>query len=126
MSTYRLADTHNVALGSLGVLSPQPKGDPVAPVQRNSAVSGAIHDQGKFVVWRWNTLKDEAALLAVLTTHGLHNADSNDVTIYTRSERLVWTRYNATCILPQANTDFRWEFPFLRALEITFIKLTAL
>lgn len=123
---YLFADTHNVALGSLSVLSPQPKGDPVAPVQRSHATSGTIHDQGKFVVWRWNTLKDEAALLAVLTTIGLHNADSNDVTIYTRSERMVWTRYNATCIFPQAGADFRWEFPFVRGLEITFIKLTAL
>lgn len=126
MSTYRIADGHNVALGSLTVLSPQPKGDPVAPVQRSYATSGTIHDQGKFVVWRWNVIKDESAFFALVTALGVSAADSDERTIYTRSERLIWTRYNATCILPQANADFRWEFPFLRGLEVTFIKLTAL
>lgn len=126
MSTYRVADGHGVALGSLTVMSPQPQGDPVAPVLRSHGVSGVVHNQGKFAVWRYSHLASVAEYLAVLTLIGLHNADSNDVTIYTRDERFAFTRYNAKAILPQPMVDMRWQEYFPRGIDIYFIKLVAL
>jgi hypothetical protein len=126
MPSYSLADTHNVALVSLSVISPQPRGEPVAPIQRNFAISSIPHDHGKFAVWHWSMLETEAAYLTLLTTLGLHNASYNDVTIYTRNERMVWTRYNARATLPLMGDDVKWQDFFVRGLSVTFTRLEAL
>ena len=126
MSTYRVADGHGVALVDLTVIVPQPQGDPVAPVRRESGISGVIHNQGKFAIWRYSHLASVAEYVQVLTYLGLQNADSNDVTIYTRDERFAFTRYNAKAILPQPMVDMRWQEYFPRGIEIHFINLVAL
>lgn len=123
---YLVADGHDVLFASLAAIAPQPQGDPAAPVQRAFGISMVPHDQGKFAVWRWTSLASESAYLTVLTTLGLHNADYNDVTIYTRSERMLWTMYNARAIFPQMGTDARWSQYFPRDISVTFQLLEVL
>ncbi len=126
MPLYSVADGYNVALVSLTAVTPQPAGDPVAPVARTTAVSGAIHEQGLFCAWRWSVIKDETAYLALLTQFGLHNAETNEVTIYTRNQRLQWARYNALVTYPEPLADMRWERAFARGITLNFTKLVAL
>lgn len=126
MPVYSVADGWNVALVSLVALDPQPEGMPVMPVVRNYAVSGTVHEQGGFVDLKYSALDSEADYLAVLTQFGLHNADTNEITIYCRNGRLVWTRYNGLAVYPEAGQDMRWQQFYPREIVIRVKHLVAL
>lgn len=117
MSTYRVADGHDIALGSLTVLSPQPASQGVKPTRRNPAADGAITEDGLYVELEWSVIETAADYLALLTTFGLHNATSNDITIYARDSRWVYTRYNGKAIVPELGRDADWQY-FARNVTI--------
>lgn len=126
MPLYAVASGWNVALGSLVALDPQPQGDLVAPVVRNESASGQIHEIGGSVTLHYSTLEDEAMCLAVLTQYGLHNALTNQVTIYCRNGRMQWTRYNGVARLPKPNSEMKWSQYFARDIDVIINRLVAL
>lgn len=122
----KIADGHNIALLSLVAVDPQPEAQPVQFVQMRYGLSGVPHFQGGFCLWRHMVLEDEDQVLAVLTQYGLHNADYNDVTIYTPDPRTQMARYNARVVLYEPGTDLNWNDFSPRGLVVHFTRLERL
>lgn len=125
MSTYRAADGHDVVLGSLVDLSPQPSADPAQVTQRDYAADGTVSDQGLFTIWRWSVVANVTEYQAILTALGILSATSNEVTIYTRSPVGTFTRYNGLVVQPLAGNEIAQRDYFLRDLEIVIKGLVA-
>lgn len=125
LAYFAIADGFNVAEGSLTRVTPQPQGQPVAPVVRNHGLSGIVHDYGAWCEWRWPVVEGDSEWLALMTLLGLHNALNNEVTINTRSNRVQWARYNALATLPEPMTDVRWNY-FPVDTVVRFTRLVAL
>lgn len=124
MSTYRVADTFDVALGSLTVLSPQPRSDGTKPTRRNYAADGTISDDARYAELEWDVIETAAAYLALLTTFGLHNALTNEVTLYLRDETFAFVRVNAIVHRPELGRDAGWNI-FARNVTILATNIVA-
>lgn len=121
MTSYRVADGHDVALGSLTVLDPQPASPGLQYVQEAWGGSGPYR-QGPYWVFSWNNV-DESTLRSILTAFGLDAAETNDVTAYGQDDRFNWVRKNGTAYrsVPGAGIDRRpLRFP---SLEIVIVNL---
>lgn len=118
MSDYRVADGFNVALGSLTVLSPQPRSTGIQYTRRSYAADGTPINEGAFVELIWDILQDDAALQEILVTFGIYTATSNDVTVYVRNENFDYVRMNGRAIKPQIGEGLQWSKYFPRGLTI--------
>lgn len=117
MSTYKVAVGH-VAAGSVVLVNPQPTGEAAAPVERDYALSGKVHDQGLFVVWRWEMVESEAEYIALIAQFGLNNGDSWPVTIYTPNKRYAYGYFHGTAQLPEPGSDIKRNNYFLNDITI--------
>lgn len=117
-SDYRAADGHDVALGSLTVLDPQPSADLIQATRRTHGGDGSVYDEGKYIIWRWNVVANETEYQSILSDLGVQSALTNDVTVYSRSEDGSYVRYNGTAIRPQPGPDVRQQNFFLRNVEV--------
>jgi hypothetical protein len=114
MSNYRIAIDFDRPLGSLTVLNPQPRSSGVLPTRR-TYTGNSILDEGLYCEWIWDGgIDDGVAYRTLLTTCGLLTARMCPVTIYTRDDRFVDTRYNGIAVRPEPV----WEqyFPRLTVL----------
>ena len=114
MSTYRVSTGHDVALGSLTVLSPQPSSAGLQYAAEEYGADGTVNRQGAYVELRYELLADKSEYQTILTNFGLLNAASAAVTVYVRDENYDWARMNGTAIKPPAN----WERFFPRSITI--------
>jgi hypothetical protein len=104
MSTYRVATGHDVVLGSLTVLSPQPSGDAVIQTTRRTfSADGSVADQGRYIELNWSAY-----------TSAL-------VTVYVRDEVFTWVRMNGTAIRPEPGRQVRWGEVQSRPLGISIL-----
>lgn len=122
---FLIADGHSVPLVSLVAIDPQPEVGPIQFVSVTYGLSGVPHFQGGFCVARWGVLEDEAQVLSVLTQAGLHNADFNDVTIYTLDHRMQWGRFNARVVLPEPGADMKWQEFSPKDFTLHFTRIAA-
>lgn len=118
MTTYRVADGFNVALGSLTVLVPQPASAGIQYARQSFAADGTPIKEGPFVELVWNVLGTKTQYQSVLNYFGLFNADSNDVTVYVRDERFDYVRMNGKAIKPLPENGVQWRRPFPRNITI--------
>ena len=122
MSTYRVADGHDVILGSLAVLVPQPRSKGIETTRRTFAPDGSVYDEGRFVQLEWTMLPDQATLATIWTAFGVYqspiNINSNLVTVYVRDEMFLWVRMNGTAIRPNPGKDMAWKDYFPRQITI--------
>ena len=121
MSDYRVADGHDVVLGSLTVLDPQPKSEGIRPTRRTFAADGTVYDEGRYVELEWTAVETDTQYRAILTFFGLNGlplTHSNDVTVYVRNELFTYSRMNGTAILPEVGRDVRWRRYFPRDVVI--------
>ena len=118
MTTYRVATGHNVALGSLNVLAPQPKSTGIQVARRTHVASGAVYDDAEYVILEYSALEDETAYQALLTSLGLASATTANVTVYVRNQRWTWARKNGVAVLPEQGRDVRWDNYFARNISI--------
>lgn len=125
MSQYKQADGYNVALVSLSTITPQPQSHGVQGVQRYHAVSGEVHEQGLFIVLRWNVLS-VTQYQTLLTALGLLNALTNQITIYAPNHNFTYQRYNGIVVRPENGTDLRRAGHFLNDIAILVTHLAAL
>jgi hypothetical protein len=125
MSTYRVADGFNVALGSLAVLSPQPASPGIEYTRQDFAADGTPINEGPFVELVWNTLGTKAQYQTILTAFGLLSADSNDVTVYVRNDVYDFVRMNGKAIKPNPGAGVQWQRPFPRNITILVRDLEA-
>lgn len=121
-----IGEGHDVLLASLVPFLQEPKNNLVAPVQRDYGAGPAIHDQGLYLNLVWDFIESEALYQLILEQMGLDSADTAEVTVWARSPRLVWTRYNAVAFLPQAKVDMDWTNMFLRNVEVYLCDLEPL
>lgn len=115
MSDYRVGKAgHDIVLGSLTVLDPQPSTEGVQPTRRTFAASGSVLDEGLFVEFEYSALEDVNAYTGMLTDFGLDDALTNEVTVYVRTEYYEYKRYNGTAVRPEMGRDVRWRQYFPR------------
>ena len=117
MTTYRVADGHDVVLGSLTVLDPQPRTDGIQSTRRTFSGNGTPNDEGQFVVFDYSVVPSASDYQSILSDFGIQSATSNDVTVYVRDETFAWVRKNGKAIRPQPRVDVRWDF-FPRNVQI--------
>lgn len=125
MSTYRVADNFNIALGSLTVLSPQPASLGIQYTRQDFAADGTPINEGPFVELVWNSLGTKAQYQTILTAFGLLSADSNDVTVYVRNDVFDFVRMNGKAIKPKPENGVQWRRPFPRNIVILVRDLAA-
>lgn len=118
MADYRVVVGHDMTLPGLNTIIPEPTGDPVAPVERHYGASGKIHDQGGFLRLHWDYIETPEEYMTLLEQFGLDDSDQENVTVYARNARLVWTVYNGIAHLPEINVDARWREFYLRDVDI--------
>ena len=123
MSDYRIATGHDVVLGSLTVLSPQPRGLPVRPTLRTYGLSRTPYDNASYCEWVFDYFESSTTYGTMLTTMGLASVNVADVTIYTRGPRLTYIRYNAVVTLPEMGAQGDWSQYFLRNVVFRFTDL---
>lgn len=120
-----MADGYNVALGSLGLITPQPQSHGVQAVQRSYGISGEVHEQGLFIILRYNSLPwlTYQVLLAQL---GIATALTNQITIYCPNHQFAYTRYNGIVKRPENGVDLRRTSHFLQDIAIPVTNLAAI
>lgn len=123
MSTYRVASGHNIALGSLTVLDPQPDPGPGIQVTRRSfAADGSVNDQGRYIEFTWSAYTNANDYIQLLGLFGLgQNTSSADVTIYVRDEIYDWIRLNGRAIRPIPGFTVKWGDVQSRPLDIVIL-----
>jgi len=114
MTTYRAKVNHDIALGSLTVLSPQPRSEGVKPTRRTPLADGMVVEEGLYVELVWDVFETASEYQTVLTVFGLGSATSADVTIYARNAVYDWKRYNGKAVRP----DPSWQQYFPRGVVI--------
>jgi hypothetical protein len=123
MSTYRAKINHDIALGSLTVLSPQPDpGEGIKYALITRSANGTLVKQGPYFDFEWTTVTatQYATLLGVF---GVTSADTADVTIYVRDESYqTWVRKNGVAQRPFPGETVGWN---LRPIDIV-IRVTNL
>lgn len=110
MSDYRIGIGHDLDLGDLTLLQPQPTSTGVQVTRRVVAANGMVHDQGLYVQLIWPVLEGDAEYRTILGYFGLNAAKVADVTIYARDERWLYRRYNGLAVQPELGTDARWRY----------------
>lgn len=112
MTTYRAKTGHDIVLGSLTVLSPQP--DPGGAIQYtrvSASADGTITRQGPYFDFIFSEL-DNADYVTILAAFGLSTAStaSNAVTIYIRNETYqAWARMNGIAQQPIHGDTINWN-----------------
>lgn len=124
---YRVATGWNVPLIDLDRIEPQPRGNPAAPVERDFAITGKIHDDGLFMELNWDYIEEEQEYIDLLVLFGLHDQASNEVTIYGRTKIHGFARYNGIAQQPEGMSETKRSNFFIRdvTIRITHLSLAA-
>lgn len=126
MSDYRIAAGHGVALGSLTVLSPQPRSIGVQVVQRSYGTSGAVHESGLYLELLYGHIATPTDYQVLLALMGTNTALYANVTLYAWRKDYDYARYNAIAVRPQIGQDAAWQDYFLRNVVFLFKNLVAI
>lgn len=125
MTTYKAADGHNIVLGSLIDLDPQPATVGIQSTRRVHSGSGSVLDEGKYIELKWNTLGTVAQYQAILTALGISSALTNEITIYVQDETFAWVRMNGTAVRPEQGRGVQRRMPFVYNITILVKDLVA-
>lgn len=125
MTTYKVADGHNVALVSLNVVTPQPTTEGIKATRRTYSASGAVLDEGKYIELQFGVLGGVTGYQSLLDLFGVKTALTNDVTVYVRDEVFSWVRMNGTAVRPETGQDVQWRRFFPRNITILIRNLSA-
>lgn len=124
ITKYMVADGSDVAEGSLNLITPQPKSAGIQVTRRTHAASGAVYDDGLYVLLEWNVL-DETAFQTIMTAFGLSASTlTNAVTVGVRNQLFSWVRMNGIAVAPEIGRDGSWSNFFPRGFTILVKELT--
>lgn len=122
MTTYQVATGHDVVLGSLSDISPQPDPGPaIQATQRQFSADGQVNDQGEYVEFSFSALDDTSAYTTLLTQFGLNSATSADVTVYVRDSLFAWVRKNGRAVRPLPGDTVDWGDRQSRPLNVRIL-----
>lgn len=126
-SDYRVATGHNIALGSLTAVDPQPRTDATTQaVMRSDAVSGAVHEQGLFIDLLWSAIFTATEYQALLDQFGVGAALNANVTVYVPNFEYTYARYNGVAVRPEQGVTVRRTDYYIRDVTIRIKNLVAL
>lgn len=126
MSDYRIFAGHDVALGSLTVLSPQPRSIGVQVVQRSYGTSGSVFEHGLYLELVYDYIDTPTDYQVLLALMGTNTALYAPVTLYAWRKDYDYQRYNAIAVRPQIGQDAGWNQYFLRNVTFLFKHLEVL
>lgn len=109
MTTYAVAEGHDVALIDLDTIDPQPKCPGIRPTLRSHSAAGTVHDQGNYAELIFNMLESVAQYQAVLALFGLDDAVTSEVTVILRDATFADGRYNGTAVRPVIDDGLAWN-----------------
>ena len=118
MSTYKVADTHDVALVSLVDVDPQPTSEGIRVTRRNYGADGSVYDEGKYVELAFTVLGGVTQYQGLLNQFGVQSSLTNEVTVYVRDETFAWVRMNGIAVRPEIGRDVQWQRYFPRSITI--------
>lgn len=124
MSTYKVADGHNIASANLVTVDPQPRSEGIKCTRRSYGADGSVYDEGRYVELLFSMLPDVATYQSVLQQFGVQAALTNQVTVLVRDEIFAWARVNGTAVRPEPGRDVRWSY-FPRDITILVRDLEA-
>lgn len=124
-TVYKVATGHDIALGSLTAIDPQPRTKGLQYARRSYAASGIVIDELAFVELEWSMIETETQYLALLTQFGLNAATSANVSIYVQDETYQWILRNGKAIRPLIGSDGARENFFIRDITILVNNLSA-
>lgn len=108
MSQYLISSTgHNVAIGDLDPIVPQPRSEGLQATQRSYSANGGIYQSGLYTELQWSALGTVALYAALLAQFGLTTALSAEVTVQVRDQNFAWIRMNGTAVRPEQGKDIR-------------------
>ena len=122
---YLIATGHDVVLGSLAALAPQPATAGMQHGRRTHALSGDVIDELPFVEFRYNTLS-VAQYQSLLTQFGLTSATTAEVTVYIQDEDYNWVQRNGIAVKPQIGNDGQRRGWLLKDFVVVVHSLRAL
>lgn len=121
--SYRVGVGHDVVLGSLFVLSPQPDpGNGIQVTRRIYNADGTVTDQGRYIEFTWSAYTTAADYVTLLSKFGLSaSVSSAAVTVYVRDETYTAVRMNGTAIRPIPGESVKWGDIQSRPLDIVIL-----
>lgn len=108
MTTYRVADGHDVALVNLDDIDPQPRSTGIQSARRTYAADGSVYDEGQYIELEFPSILTASEYQSMLSQMGVEDVLTNDVTVYVRDETFAWVRKNGVAVRPEPGQDVRW------------------
>lgn len=125
MSTYRVGIGHNIALGSLAIINPQPTSRGVQVARRTYGLDATVVEEGRYIELVFGVLEQPSDYLALLAQFGLSaSVAKSNVTVYAPNAVWGFARYNGVAIRPEVGAGVTWENYFLRNVVILVRDLT--
>lgn len=124
---YAVAEGHDVALGSLVTIAPQPRCPGLQAADRSYAADGSVYEQGAFVRLIWDVFGTPTEYTDVLALFGLSDTVLRaNVTVYVRNANFAWQRCNGVALHPRLGVDGEWRTYFARGFTIYVKELVGL
>ena len=114
MSSYSVKTGHDAALLDLVSMTPQPRSTGVQVARRGYAASGAVIEEGNYIILQWSVINSVTDWNTLLSQFGLGSALYAEVTVYAPNHLFSYTRYNGTAIRPQIGVDVQRTNFFIR------------
>lgn len=123
---YLIAVGHDVVLGSLLPLDPQPRTVGYLHGRRSYAASGAIIDELDHVEYLYSAIESAAQYQSILGQFGLATANTALVTVTVQDERYAEVQRNGRAVLPLVGSEGGRENYFLRDFTVLVKDVRAL
>ena len=118
MSYYSVATGHDVAEIDLDLITPQPRSTGVQAARRTYAASGAVVEEGNYIILQWNLISSVAVWNQLLNQFGLGSALSAEVTVRVPNHQFGYTRWNGLAIRPQIGVDVQRTNFYIRNVRM--------
>lgn len=118
MSYYTVKTGHDQPEIDLVLMTPQPRSTGVQAARRSYAASGAVIEEGNYIILVWNVIGSIAAWNVLINQFGLGAALSAEVTIRVPNHQFGYTRWNGTAVRPQIGVDVQKTGYFIRNVRM--------
>ena len=118
MPDYRVGWGHDLPLGSLTLLAPQPRSTGVEATVRRYSGSGQIFEEGLYVQLLWDVVGSASQYDSLLAQWDFFVTPTRAVTVYIPNPTLHYNRYNGIAVRPETGRDMRVDRFYVRNVVI--------
>lgn len=115
---YMVGIGHDLDVLDMDYVTPEPKGEPIGPIERFYGASGVHHDQGLYLKLHWDFINTPTEYQTLLGLFDLNSNETAEVTVYARNDRFYVRKYNGLAHRPEPNTDVKHNNFFIRDVDI--------